>query len=90
MNKQVASRNLRVIDINKRLDLSGCHIVFVGGGDRMKLSKVHIESSGKPILTIDDMAGTHAYLGVVNLQTVDGKMQININVEAARKSVQGY
>ena len=86
MDKQVIGRSLNIIDINKRLNLSGCHIVFIGGRDRIQLSKVHVASLGKPILSIDDMTGTHTYSGIVNLQIVDGKVRMNINIEAARKA----
>ena len=85
-DKLVAGRVLNVIDINKRLNLTRCHIIFIGSKDRVQLSQVHAAVSGKPILTIDDMTGVSTYTGIVNLQMDDGKMRLNINLDIARQS----
>ncbi len=85
-NKSVSGRVLNIIDINKNTNLSSCHLVFIGGRDRVQLSQVHSATYGKPILTIDDMTGINSYTGVVNLQAVDGKMRLNVNIEMAKKA----
>lgn len=85
-DKMIAGRTLNVIDVNKNLNLSSCHIVFIGSRDRVQLSQVHSATYGNPILTIDDMTGIPAYTGIVNLQMVDGKMRLNVNLDMARKA----
>jgi hypothetical protein len=84
-SKKVGPRPLKVINISRTKNINDCHIVFIGNQDRVLLAQVLSEASGKSILTIDDIDGLSTYKGVVNLQEIDGKIRLNINLDLANK-----
>lgn len=84
-SKKVGQRSLKVLNISRTKKIDDCHIVFIGNQDRVLLSQILAEAAGKPILTIDDIDGLSTYKGIVNLQEIDGKIRLNVNLDLANK-----
>jgi len=84
--KKIEQRKIIVTDISRSGKIAGCHILFIGGQDRIQLSRMQVAASGKPILTIDDINEPTAYRSVVNLSYHNGKIELNINLKLAQQN----
>ncbi len=84
--KKVSQHSIKIVDITRSKNINGCHIVYIGNQDRMLLSQIQNEANGKNILTIDDTDGFSTYKSIVNLQEIEGRIRLNINVNLAQQS----
>jgi hypothetical protein len=65
-------------------EITNCHILFIGISDKKKLQVVLEKLKGKNILTIGDTNEFAKLGGMVRLYTRDDKINIQINLEAAK------
>ncbi len=84
--KKIGHRKITLSDITRSGKIAGCHILFIGGQDRIQLSRMQAAAAGKPILTIDDINEPTNYRSVVNLPYHDGKIELNINLKLAQQN----
>jgi hypothetical protein len=85
-SKKVGDHPIKLFDITRSKNIQDCHIVFIGNQDRIVLSQIQNYAASKPILTIDDIDGLSTYKGIVNLQEIDGKVQLNVNLKLASEA----
>jgi hypothetical protein len=83
----VQGRRIVVRHLDDEKTAAGCHLLFIGGGDRSRLKPLLDRTTGKPILTIGDTQG-YAEAGVlINLFLENGKyVRFEINVPAVDRS----
>ena len=84
--KKIGQRKIITTDISRSGKIAGCHILFIGGQDRIQVSRMQAASLGKPILTIDDINEPTTYRSVVNLPYHNGKIELNINLKLAQQN----
>lgn len=85
-NQMINGRSLQVFNRTRQRNFSSCHAVFIQGLDRNHLSQVLLDLKQKPILTIGDDIEFAKAGGMVALQKVDGKIQLNINLTAVKQT----
>jgi hypothetical protein len=85
-NKQVGGRLLNVSYLTRLRSLENCQVVFVSGLDKNKIIQLLAEINKKPILSIGEQDYFIDYGGLVNLEMADGKINIQVNVDAAKQT----
>jgi hypothetical protein len=83
--KVVNGRALVVRQVRDVQHSSDCHILFVSASERKRIGSILEVVRGKEILTIGDMERFAAEGGVINLKLEDGRIRIEINLEAAHR-----
>ena len=85
-DKTVKGRKLvisRSSEINK---LEGCHILFISPSEKNNLSVILKKLKDMHILTVSDMEGFASNGGMINLNKVENKIRLEINLDAAEIS----
>jgi hypothetical protein len=66
--------------------LSSCHILFISRSEQDQLDAILQRFQGRNILTVSDIPHFTRHGGVIGFVTEDGKVQIEINLAAAREA----
>ena len=77
----VATRRLRVDS-----EPAGCHVLYVGGLDRERVTRLLQAVTPAPVLTVGDQAGFAAAGGGIELFIEDGRMGFLINRRTAERT----
>ncbi len=85
-NKTINGKALRVINRSRLRYLSQCQLLYVSTLKRNVLRQVLVELKYQPILTVGENKEFLKAGGMVGLENLDGKMQININLPAVEES----
>jgi hypothetical protein len=64
-------------------DVTGCHILFVGGLEKDRLERVLDSLKGRPILTVGDTDRFAGRGGMIRFVTDRNRIRLRINLEAA-------
>jgi len=84
--KLVGNRPVVVIDGNDPGHAARCHILFVGSGEKARLTEV-IEAIGdRPVLSVGDHERFVAAGGAIMFVKRDNKVRFEVNLAAARKA----
>lgn len=84
--KRVGGRWLKVKRIATLPAISGCHMLFVAASEKPRLQQILAAVDGRPILTVADWPGFAKSGGIINLKTVHGRAQIEINRTAVKRT----
>lgn len=85
-NKRINTKTLHIINISRLRNLSLCHLIYVSELERKVLVQVFLELKNSPILTVGENMQFIQEGGMVALEKINGKMQININLSSVKKS----
>ena len=85
-NTQVNGRTLQVINLSRLRNMERCQILYVSGLEQNILLQLLLEMKHKPLLTIGENLDFVRSGGMVALETVDGKIQLNINLDSLKQS----
>ena len=69
--------------IDQESDAEGCHIIFISTSEEGRLRALLDYLRDRPILTIADMPNFARARGIINLKTVEDRIQFDINVDVA-------
>ena len=84
-SKSVSNRKITIRRIAGTTGLGECHSVFLGGGDRRKIQAA-IEALGQnPVLTVGEDDRFIPLGGMIALDLRDGTVQVEVNLDVARK-----
>jgi hypothetical protein len=84
--KIVQGRSLTVKHVDRIEELRTCHILFISSSEMNRLPQVLQSLKDSKILTIGDMPHFAQNGGIINLITLDNKINMEINVTAAEKA----
>lgn len=85
-DKDVRGRRV-VIKRSARIeDLQGCHILFISASKRKYLAQIFDNLKGLHVLTVGEVKNFAEVGGIINFVTVENKIRMEINVDAARKA----
>jgi transcription-repair coupling factor (superfamily II helicase) len=59
-------------------------MLFISRSETDRLEQILASFVGKPVLTVSDVEGFARRGGMIDLATVSGKIQLRINLEAAK------
>ncbi|HXJ39060.1 MAG TPA: YfiR family protein, partial [Bryobacteraceae bacterium] len=79
----VLGRPFALIGISDTSHAGDCQILFVSSSERRHLRSTLAELSTAGILTVGESEGFAAQGGIVNFKVEDGKVRLEINIEAA-------
>lgn len=83
--KNVAGHPIVVQRLSASQHLEGCHILFVGRGERRKLDELSPSLARTSVLTVGDGDRFAASGSVVGLVVRDNRVQIEVNLAAAQR-----
>lgn len=81
--KTVLGRPLTVSDIADPGQLANCQIVFISSSERSRQRNILAQLRTSGILTVGETEGFGSQGGIVNFKLADGRVHLEINVEAA-------
>lgn len=84
--KAIGKRAIHVIPIEKPVHVKPCHIIYFSEQDRSVLVKSLQIIAGQPKLTIGEQDDFLDLGGLVSLETLDGKINIKVNLDAVTQS----
>ncbi len=83
--KVIGGRALAVRRIADVRRATGCHVVFVGASEHLRLRAVLAALRDQCVLSVGDTSDFIAEGGIVNLRLDNGKVRIDINEDAAKE-----
>jgi hypothetical protein len=81
--KTVVGRPLVVSDISDVSQGADCQILFIGSSERKRLRSIFTELRATGVLTVGETEGFAVQGGIVNFKLEDGRVRLEINIEAA-------
>lgn len=84
--KTVLGRTFVVAEIASAGQAADCQMLFISSSERKHLVAILAELRTKGILTISETQGFGAQGGIVNFKLEDGRVRLEINVEAAAQA----
>lgn len=84
--KATGNKLLHVIAVTQSSNLGTCNMIYVSGLDRINTAKLLSGIAGEPILSIGEQNDFLEQAGLVNLEMKDGKINIQVNLDAATRS----
>lgn len=83
--QSVETRPFLVRHLKPAEEFQGCHVLFVGKRDAVRLARLLVELKDGPILTVGDCDG-FVQQGVIGFLLVDNKVRFEINLQAAERA----
>ena len=81
--KTVLGRPFVLTEISSAGQLTDCQILFISSSERKHLRSIFAELRTTGILTVGETDGFAAEGGIVNFKLSDGRVHLEINIEAA-------
>ncbi len=85
-DKDMRGRRVVIKRFARIEDLQGCHILFIGASKKKYLAQIFDNLKGLNVLTVGEVKNFAEVGGIINFVTVGNKIQMEINVDAARKA----
>lgn len=80
----VNGRPLIVARYRRIQEIGDCQMLFISRSETERLEQILASLVGKPVLTVGDVEEFARRGGMIDLATVSGKIQLRINLEAAK------
>jgi hypothetical protein len=84
--RQIKGRDARVLRIRALDSVQRCDLVFIAGGEEVRLNEILARTSGRPILTVADTAGFGERGVLINLYRDGEYIRFEINRDAVQRS----
>ncbi len=81
--KIVLGRKFVITEVPDVGQATECHMLFVSSSERKRFRTIFVELRSRGILTIGETEGFATQGGMVNFKLEDGRVRLEINVEAA-------
>jgi hypothetical protein len=85
-NRMVGSKPLVVRHLAAPEAATGCHILYVSGGESKKLRRVADSMAKNAVLTVSERSNTEVPEQVIGLPTVEDRIHIEVNLSTAQQS----
>jgi hypothetical protein len=82
--KNLQGRTVKVRELASIADLSGCRTLFIAQSERGHIKEIMKAAHARHILTVSDIDGFSERGGIFELLMRGGRVQFNINAQAAR------
>ena len=84
--KNIQGRPILIRQIQTPEDSGKCHILFIGSSEKAGLVEILKRIKTKPVLTVGETDQFMEQGGVINFVKKEGKVRLEINLEAARQA----
>jgi len=85
-NKKVKTRSISIIKNVKLNGMGQCHILFIDKSELNRLAYILNVINGRPVLTVGDVDTFAEKGGIVNLQKIGERVNIQINLNSAKQA----
>jgi len=85
-NKTISSNTIHIINVSRLRNLQQCQILYLSDLDRNKLTSLLAELEGQPILTVGESLAFIKAGGMIGLESIQGKIQLNINLAMVKQA----
>jgi len=86
MGKPVKGRKLLTVQLSRIEEIGACQILFVSSSERRNLAAIFDAASSRNVLTVSDVDRFTASGGMIGFVETDGKVRLEINLDAARQA----
>jgi len=84
--KTASGHPIHIIAVEKDEDFARCHILFVSASEKKHLGEILGKVKLLPVLTVGETDQFIAQGGVINFTKKEGKVRLQVDLEAARKA----
>ncbi len=85
-NKVVHKRNIEITRLSRLRNIQQCQILYISKLERNRQISLLAEIKNKPILTIGESVNFIKAGGIVGLESIKGKIQLNINLARLKQT----
>ena len=86
VGKLIGTRPLRVLHLKPAQDIRGCHLLFVGSGERTRVPLLLAGLKRAAILTVGETDGFVRQGGIIGFCLEDKKVRFDINLDASQRA----
>ncbi len=83
--KRINHKTLHVINLTRLRNLSHCHLIYISQMQRKVLKQVLLELKNRPILTVGENMEFIKSSGMIGLEKINGKIQLNVNLPVVKQ-----
>ncbi len=84
--KSASGRRIILQPVANDGDLEKCHILFISDSEKKRLGEILGKIKARPVLTVGETDQFMEHGGVINFVKKEGKVRLEINLEAARQA----
>ena len=84
--KRISKRPIVVRRLQSDQDLRGCHILFMGASESVRIGELASRVAGLPILIVGDASRLATRGATIKFIVEDNRVRFEVNVEAARRA----
>jgi len=85
-NQTINGKGVQILNRSRLRNLSQCQLLYISGLERNILLQVLFDLKGQPVLTVGEGLAFIQAGGMISLEKIDGKMQLNINLPIVKQS----
>jgi len=85
-NKHINNKSVHIINLSRLRNLSQCHLIYISELEHKTQIQVLLELKNMPILTVGENMQFIKDGGMIAIEKVAGKMQLNINLSIIKQS----
>ncbi len=84
--KTAQERPIQLRRLREGGDPGGCHLLFIGGSEAGRLSRILSRLRDAHVLTVGEMPGFASQGGMVGFTVEGGKVRLEVNLDSARRA----
>lgn len=82
-NKQIGSQQIEIRKLSKTLNISPCHVLFIGAEHVDMLSDISKALNGQPILIVAEQDGSLEKGAILNFVVIDSQYRFEVDLKNA-------
>jgi hypothetical protein len=86
LGKQMGGHGFQVRHAKQISEIQGCHVLFIGDGEKRQLASVLANVKGSPVLTVGESERFVNDGGMIGFCLEENKIRFEINLESAEKA----
>jgi uncharacterized protein DUF4154 len=86
LGKKMDGHGFQVRHARQISEIQGCHVLFIGGGEKGQLASVLANVKGSPVLTVGESERFVDDGGMIGFCVEENKIRFKINLESAEKA----
>ncbi len=86
IGKKMGGHGYQVRHAQQISEIQGCHVLFIGEGEKRQLASVLANVKGSPVLTVGESQRFVNQGGMIGFCLEENKIRFEINLESAEKA----
>lgn len=84
--KTIKGRKLQSVQLSQSEDMGACQVLFISSSEKRNLATILDTAGSSSLLTVSDISSFADSGGMIGFVEVEGKVRLEINLEAARQA----